>query len=265
MCQKIAGDEKEEQHRAPPKRDGPERTEPVTVEFLSRRPRTVAVLVGLFFVGVGNLLPRTRPNLLIGIRTTRTLGDRTLWVRIHRTCGYLTVGFGIVVALASTFLSRNAIQAAVSAAAITCAIALPVSYWIYATPAQMTDAERRARRLDAAVWILWIALALIFLVVGFVKIPRSIHPTWVRLFARIGFGQWFRYLTALIEIVGGILMLVPSATLVSVTLLASTMVGALLVHIFIIGIGFQTAVVLTLLSGIIAVGWHRRRQTTERF
>jgi uncharacterized membrane protein len=35
-------------------------------------PRTVAVLVGLFFVGVGNLLPRTRPNLLIGIRSTRT-------------------------------------------------------------------------------------------------------------------------------------------------------------------------------------------------
>jgi uncharacterized membrane protein len=70
-------------------------------------PRTVAVLVGLCFVGVGNLLPRTRPNLLIGIRTTRTLGDRTLWVRIHRTCGYLTVGFGIVVVLASTFLSHR--------------------------------------------------------------------------------------------------------------------------------------------------------------
>lgn len=213
-------------------------------------PRAVAVLVGLFFVGVGNLLPRTRPNLLIGIRTERTLENRELWARIHRTCGYLAVGFGIVVALASAFLSRDGIQAVVSAAGVACAIALAVSYWIYSTPAHMTTAERRARQLDAAVWILRIALAVIFIVVGFVKIPGSIHPMWVRLFERIGFGQWFRYVTALVEIVGGMLMLVPAATLVSVALLASAMVGALLVHVFVIGVGFQTVVVLALLAGI---------------
>jgi len=219
-------------------------------------PRAVAVLVGLFFVGVGNLLPRTRPNLLIGIRTARTLDDRELWPRIHRTCGYLAVGFGTVVALASAFLSRDGIQAAVSAAALACAIALPVSYWIYSTPTQMTIAERRARRIDAAVWVLRVVLASIFIVVGFVKIPGSIHPMWVRLFERIGFGQWFRYFTALMEIVGGMLMIVPSATLVSGLLLASAMVGALLVHIFVIGVGVQTVFVFALLSGILAVMWH---------
>jgi hypothetical protein len=36
------------------------------------------------------------------------------------------------------------------------------------------------------------------------------------------------------------------------------MMGALLVHIFVIGTGVQTVVVLALLSGIIAVMWHRR-------
>jgi putative oxidoreductase len=224
-------------------------------------PRAVAVLVGLFFVAVGNLLPRTRPNLLIGIRTSRTLEDRELWARMHRTCGYLCVGFGIVVAVASAFLSRDGIQAAVSAAGVTCAIALPVSYWMYSTPAHMTVAERRGRRLDAAVWILRIALASIFVVVGFVKIPGSIHPMWVRLFERIGFGQWFRYFTALVEIVGGMLMLVPSATLVSVLLLASTVAGALLVHIFVIGVGTQTVVVITLLAGITAVICHHRKRS----
>jgi putative oxidoreductase len=222
-------------------------------------PRAVGVLVGLFFVGVGNLLPRTRPNLLIGIRTARTLEDRELWARIHRTCGYFAVGFGSVVALASAFLSRDGIQAVVSAAGVACAIALPLSYWIYSTPAHMTAAERRARQLDAAVWILRIALAVIFVVVGFVKIPGSMHPMWVRLFERIGFGQWLRYVTALVEIVGGMLMLVPAATLVSVALLVSTMVGALLVHVFVIGIGFQTVVVLALLAGIAAVTISQRR------
>ena len=222
-------------------------------------PRAVAVLVGLFFIGVGNLLPRTRPNMLIGIRTARTLEDRELWARIHRTCGYLAVGFGIVVAVSSAFLSRDGIQSAVSTACVACAIVLPVSYWIYSTPSHITLAERRARRLHAAVWILRIALASIFVVVGFVKIPGSIHPMWVRLFERIGFGQWFRFFTAVVEIVGGMLLLVPSATVVSVFLLASTMVGALLVHIFVTGIGFQTAVVIALLSGITAIICHRRR------
>jgi uncharacterized membrane protein YphA (DoxX/SURF4 family) len=223
-------------------------------------PRAVAVLVGVFFVGVGNLLPRTRPNLLIGLRTARTLDDRELWARIHRTCGYLAVGFGVVVALASTFLSRDGIQAAVGTAAAACAITLLVSYWIFSTPAQMTAAERRARRLDAAVWILRITLASIFVVIGFVKIPGSMHPMWVRLFERIGLGQWFRYVTALVEIVGGMLMVIPSATPVSVALLACAMLGALLVHVFIIGIGFQTIVVLALLSGITAVKISDRRK-----
>jgi hypothetical protein len=144
---------------------------------------------------------------------------------------------------------------------VACAIALPVSYWIYSTPAHMTVAERRARRLDAAVWMLRIALASIFVVIGFVKIPGSIHPMWVRLFERIGFGQWFRYFTALVEIVGGMLMLVPSATLVSVLLLASTMVGAVLVHIFVIGIGVQTVVVIALLAGITAASYHHRQRS----
>src|SRR4029453_4708467 len=89
-------------------------------------PRAVAVLVGVFFVAVGNLLPRTRPNLLIGIRTARTLEDRELWARIHHTCGYLCVGFGIVVAVASAFLSRDGIKAAVGAAGVGFRVAAPV-------------------------------------------------------------------------------------------------------------------------------------------
>ena len=39
-------------------------------------------------------------------------------------------------------------------------------------------------------------------------------------------------------------------------LLASAMMGALLVHIFVIGVGAQTVVVFALLSGILAVMWH---------
>ena len=42
-------------------------------------PRLVVVLLGSAFIAIGNLLPRTRPNLALGIRTRRTLNDRAFW------------------------------------------------------------------------------------------------------------------------------------------------------------------------------------------
>src|SRR5262245_4576344 len=42
--------------------------------------RLLALLLGATLVGVGNLLPRTRPNYALGIRTSRTLADRQLWM-----------------------------------------------------------------------------------------------------------------------------------------------------------------------------------------
>ena len=68
--------------------------------MLAGRPwtaRIVPALLGLTLMGIGNLLPRTRPNLAIGIRTTIALADRALWMRIHRLAGYLLVLLGGVI------------------------------------------------------------------------------------------------------------------------------------------------------------------------
>ena len=43
-------------------------------------PRLVVVLFGSVFIAIGNLLPQTRPNLALGIRTERTLSDRSFWI-----------------------------------------------------------------------------------------------------------------------------------------------------------------------------------------
>ena len=61
----------------------------------------VPVMLGLTMISVGNLLPRTRPNLAIGIRTPRTLSDRAFWVRTHRMAGYTVVSLGFVIVLAA--------------------------------------------------------------------------------------------------------------------------------------------------------------------
>ena len=64
--------------------------------------RIVPALVGMTLVGVGNLLPRTEPNLAIGVRTLATLTDRVVWKRTHRLAGYLMVVLGAVILVAAT-------------------------------------------------------------------------------------------------------------------------------------------------------------------
>jgi uncharacterized membrane protein len=61
----------------------------------------VPVMLGLAMISIGNLLPRTRPNLALGIRTRRTLSDRALWIRTHRSTGYLVVALGFVIVLSA--------------------------------------------------------------------------------------------------------------------------------------------------------------------
>jgi uncharacterized membrane protein len=61
----------------------------------------VPLMLGVTMISIGNLLPRTRPNLAIGIRTQRTLADRALWTRIHRSAGYVMVACGAVIVLSA--------------------------------------------------------------------------------------------------------------------------------------------------------------------
>ena len=61
----------------------------------------VPLMLGLTMISIGNLLPRTRPNLAIGIRTHGTLADRALWIRTHQSAGYIVVACGAVIVLSA--------------------------------------------------------------------------------------------------------------------------------------------------------------------
>jgi len=63
--------------------------------------RIVPLMLGFTMIAVGNLLPKTRRNLAVGIRTSATLADRTLWIRTHRSAGYLVVALGAVIVLSA--------------------------------------------------------------------------------------------------------------------------------------------------------------------
>jgi uncharacterized membrane protein len=66
----------------------------------------VPLMLGITMIGAGNLLPRIRPNLAIGIRTRRTLSDRAYWLETHRRAGYLAVTCGAVVVVSALALPR---------------------------------------------------------------------------------------------------------------------------------------------------------------
>ena len=91
-------------------------------------PRLVIVLFGGVVIAIGNLLPRTRPNLALGIRTTRTLYDRPLWIKLHRTCGYVAVALGGIIVMSGQFLNDPALGLVVGTAALSSAAMVAASY-----------------------------------------------------------------------------------------------------------------------------------------
>jgi uncharacterized membrane protein YphA (DoxX/SURF4 family) len=78
----------------------------------------------------------------------------------------------------------------------------------------------------------------------------------VALFEAIGVGQWFRFVTGLIEVVSAVALLVPALAPFGALLLASTMLGAIATHLFVVG--GSPALPGVLLVGLVVVVWARR-------
>jgi len=225
-------------------------------------PRAVVMIFGLLLAAIGNALPRTRPNHLFGIRTARTLDDRQLWIRLHRTAGYVAVVAGAVIALAAAFLSKDGIAWVVAVSALGGGAILAAVY-VAGVPALEATPDARARRRRAiALWSLRVLLAAMFFYFGLTKFPGGPRRMWVRLFDAIGFGQWFRIFTGLVEAGGGLLLLVPRGVMPGVALLCAAMIGALLVHVFVVGVGPATVAVVILLALLIGVALASRSRTS---
>ncbi len=75
--------------------------------------KVLTAILGCGFIAAGNIMPRTRPNWIVGVRTKRTLTDRSAWQRSHRMLGALLMGLGAVVVLASIVAPRYALAVAV--------------------------------------------------------------------------------------------------------------------------------------------------------
>jgi uncharacterized membrane protein YphA (DoxX/SURF4 family) len=118
-----------------------------------------------------------------------------------------------------------------------------------------TPTLRRGRVAIIVLWVAQVALAVMFLMAGGSKLVGA--PAMVSLFDAIGWGQWFRYVTGIIEVISAVALLIPSAALFGAMLLIPTMLGAVAANLF---LGQSPAPPLVLLVVAVAVAWTRRNQ-----
>jgi uncharacterized membrane protein YphA (DoxX/SURF4 family) len=99
-------------------------------------------------------------------------------------------------------------------------------------------------------WTLSVLVALAFIGAGCTKLAGA--AVMVELFAKVGLGQWFRYFTGVLEVAAGIGLLISRYAFHAAVLLAIVMAGAFIAHVTVVGGSPAAAIVLFVLTGIIA-------------
>ena len=114
----------------------------------------------------------------------------------------------------------------------------------------LAAASAPPRWKSAGLWIVRGLLALAFAGAGGAKLYGV--PMLVEEFQHIGLGQWFRYLTGALELLGAFLILAPSLAAFGALLLICIMTGAVITHLFVIGGSTVPAIVLLALNATVA-------------
>ncbi|MEU9782674.1 DoxX family protein [Streptomyces phaeochromogenes] len=121
-----------------------------------------------------------------------------------------------------------------------------------------THSDVRARVGNISLWILQITLGGLFAFnFGLGKVLGSEQS--VELFADIGVGQWLRHVTGILEITGGIGLLIPRLSGVAALGLVAVMGGALITEAFIVDGSLVPPLIWLICATIIA--WFRRDHT----
>jgi putative oxidoreductase len=120
---------------------------------------------------------------------------------------------------------------------------------LYPTTSEVTRGSGKGTIV--ALWAMQIVAAAAFVAAGGAKLSGA--APMVAIYEQIGIGQWFRYLTGILEVAGAIALLLPRFTFYGAALLATVMFGAILAHLTVLGVlSAMPAFALLLLTGTIA-------------
>ena len=119
--------------------------------------------------------------------------------------------------------------------------------------------DRADQETDAPDWVIRVGIAILFGIAGSEKFFSAPYSGWVKMFHQIGWGDWFRICTGVVELVGAALVLIPRTVSAGIAVLVVTMIGAAAVHAAILRDGAVTAVPVVLAAGLAGFGIIRRR------
>jgi len=118
----------------------------------------------------------------------------------------------------------------------------------------VTRGATSVRPLNILLWCVQALLGFVF--AGAARAKLTGDAEMVALFSAIGAGQWFRYVTGVLELTGVVLIMVPKTARIGAALLATIMVGAIATHLLVLAVSPAAPLVLLLLAGFVA--WGRR-------
>ena len=112
------------------------------------------------------------------------------------------------------------------------------------------------RAVNVALWALQVPVAVAFVAAGSGKLLGT--PETIALFDAVGIGQWLRYVTGALEVLGALLLIVPGLTAFGAVLLGVVMACASVSHLTVLDAAPTAPLVLLALTALIA--WGRRSQ-----
>ena len=105
-----------------------------------------------------------------------------------------------------------------------------------------TTLQHQSRAAQIGIWALRLVLGLAFLFFSFMKL--SGQPNMVAEFETVGLGQWFRYFTGLLELIGGLAVLIPRWSALGALLLIVVDLGAFVAQVAILHVDWIHVVVI---------------------
>lgn len=97
--------------------------------FGVRPPATLMLAaVGVLFVAIGNMLPKSRPGFFVGIRTPWAILDEDNWIATHRLGAWTFIVGGALMIAAGVLPLEAAIRQALVIAALVVAVVPPFAY-----------------------------------------------------------------------------------------------------------------------------------------
>ncbi len=124
------------------------------------------------------------------------------------------------------------------------------------TDLRLVPEETRSRIDILITWILRLGVAAVFFSVGTSKFGA--HSSWIKTFDQIGLGQWFRYVTGMLQVAGAVLVLIPRTFLLGIGILACTMVGAVTVWLVVFHAPDNAIIPAIILIALAAIAFQGR-------